>query len=294
MKKTILAGMITASLALAACSNSDDEVIVTSDYGDLTQGDFYDQIVGLAGTSLLEQVVMDKILNEKYKVTDDEIQEQFDNYKSQYGDEFATALSSNGYTEDTFKESLRFQILQQKALEDVKVSNDEIKAYYEKAKYQLSARHILVETEDEAKAVVERLNKGEDFATVAKEVSTDTASAEKGGTLDWFTVGDMVQPFTDAAYALEKNEISEPVQSDYGYHIIQLLDKKEVEDYGTLKEEKDSIVKAIKAEKAANTEWETVEAKLLKEANVKIKADDLKGAFGSLEKSDDADADSSK
>lgn len=289
MKKTLIAGLITASVALAACGNTDDEVVVSSTYGDITKGEFYNQVVDLAGTSLLEQVVMDKILTEKYKVTDDEIQEQYDTYAEQYGDDFASALASNGYTEDTFKESLRFQMLQQKALEDVDVTDDEIKAYYDKAKYQLTARHILVETEEEAKDVAARLKAGEDFATVAKEVSTDTASAENGGKLDPFTVGDMVTEFTDVAYSLEKNEISEPVQSEYGFHIIQLLDKTEVKDYASLKDQKDSIIEAIKAQKASETEWETVEAKLLKEAKVDIKAKELKGAFSTAADSEKED-----
>lgn len=87
------------------------------------------------------------------------------------------------------------------------------------------ARHILVGTEDEAKAIIERVNDGEDFGAVAKELSLDTSTSVNGGDLSWFSKGQMVEPFENAAFALKIGEISQPVQSDYGYHVIQLLGK---------------------------------------------------------------------
>jgi len=88
---------------------------------------------------------------------------------------------------------------------------------------QIWARHILVATEAEAKAVIERLNKGEDFGGLAAELSKDTGSGAKGGDLGWFGKGAMVPSFEAAAYALKVGEISAPVQSDFGWHIIQLI-----------------------------------------------------------------------
>jgi len=82
---------------------------------------------------------------------------------------------------------------------------------------QVRASHILVQTEEEANAVKERLDKGESFETVAKEKSTDTASAEKGGDLDFFSYQQMVKPFADAAFSMEINEVSKPVQSEFGF-----------------------------------------------------------------------------
>jgi parvulin-like peptidyl-prolyl isomerase len=87
------------------------------------------------------------------------------------------------------------------------------------------ARHILVETEDEAKKVLERIQAGEDFAAVAKELSTDTGSKEEGGDLGWFPRGMMVTEFEDAAFALEAGQTSEPVKSSFGYHIINVIER---------------------------------------------------------------------
>ncbi len=89
------------------------------------------------------------------------------------------------------------------------------------------ARHILVADPTLAAIIRERLLEGEDFSVVAAEASIDPSAATNGGDLGWFSRGMMVPPFEEAAYALEIGEISEPVQSDFGYHIIQLLGREE-------------------------------------------------------------------
>ena len=277
--KKLIAGAALAAAILAGCSDSGETVVVETKYGSLTQNEFYDQMKQLAGTEILEQVVMTTILEEKYTVTDEDIDALYASYEEEYGDSLSEVLASYGYTEETFRDSLHSQALQQKALEDVDVTDEELQKYYEQAKYELHARHILVDTEEEANDIIARLEKGEDFAAIAKELSNDTTSAENGGDLDWFTVGSMVDSFNDAAYALEAGEVSAPVASDYGYHVIELLEKREVEDYGTFEEEKEAVQQAVIEKKAAATEWETVEAKLLEEAELSIKDKDLQGAF---------------
>jgi peptidyl-prolyl cis-trans isomerase C len=91
---------------------------------------------------------------------------------------------------------------------------------------EVSARHILVETEDEAKQVLADLKKGGDFAKIAKERSKDPGSKDNGGDLGFFTKDQMVPEFAEAAYKLDKGQLSEPVKSQFGWHIIRLDDRR--------------------------------------------------------------------
>ncbi len=91
----------------------------------------------------------------------------------------------------------------------------------------MHARHILVASEDEAKAIIADLKKGAAFDKIAKEKSTDKASGAEGGDLGWFKKSDMVKEFADAAFALNKGELTEaPVKTQFGYHIIMIEDRR--------------------------------------------------------------------
>jgi peptidyl-prolyl cis-trans isomerase C len=108
------------------------------------------------------------------------------------------------------------------------VTPEAVQAAYEEyvAEFQgqpeVRARHILVATEDEAKAVKAELEGGRDFAELAKEKSTDPSAQQNGGDLGFFGRGMMVKPFEDAAFAMQPGQISEPIQSDFGWHVIEL------------------------------------------------------------------------
>jgi peptidyl-prolyl cis-trans isomerase C len=96
-----------------------------------------------------------------------------------------------------------------------------------KTEQEVRARHILVEKEEQAKAALERLKKGEDFAKIAAELSIDPGSGKEGGDLGWFEKGRMVPEFGEAAFKLEKGQISDIVKSQFGFHIIKLEDKRD-------------------------------------------------------------------
>jgi foldase protein PrsA len=89
---------------------------------------------------------------------------------------------------------------------------------------KIKCSHILVQKQSEALAVIERLKKGESFSNLAKELSIDKGSGKRGGDLGYFGRGMMVKPFEDAAFKLEKGQMSEPVKTEFGYHIIKRLD----------------------------------------------------------------------
>jgi peptidyl-prolyl cis-trans isomerase C len=95
----------------------------------------------------------------------------------------------------------------------------------QKPQTEIHARHILVDTEADAEAALKRIKAGEDFAKVAKEVSKD--AAESGGDLGWFTKDRMVPEFADAAFKLNEGEISQPVKTQFGWHIIQVEGKRQ-------------------------------------------------------------------
>ena len=91
---------------------------------------------------------------------------------------------------------------------------------------QVRAAHILLPTREEAEAARARVTEGgEDFATVARELSTDESTAANGGELGWFTREEMVAPFAEAAFALEPGAISEPVETEFGWHVIQVEER---------------------------------------------------------------------
>lgn len=276
MKKAILSLTLAASvLGLTACSNPGEEVIVKSNLGEMKQAEFYDKMKELAGNQILGQLLVEQILADKYKVTDEEVKKELDTLKEQYGDSFKDALTQSGLTEDALKKNIKFQLLQEKATKDVKVSDKEIEDYYAMASKELKSRHVLVEDEATAKKVVEELKGGAKFADVAKKYSKDPGSAEKGGDLGWFTVGAMVPEFNDAAYALELNTVSEPVKSQFGYHIIEVTDKRDIKDYGTLDKKKTEIKDILSAQKG---DLQTKVKELVKDANIEIKDEELKNA----------------
>jgi parvulin-like peptidyl-prolyl isomerase len=130
--------------------------------------------------------------------------------------DYITNSKNLGITEQDLRSMMEARLYRQK-LED-QVTAD-TKPYEE----EVWARHILVPDEAAALAVEERLKKGEDFGTVAKQVSTDTSNKDQGGDLGWFPRGQMVKEFEDVAFSLKIGEISQPVKTQFGYHIIQVL-----------------------------------------------------------------------
>lgn len=114
-------------------------------------------------------------------------------------------------------------------------TDDELRAVYDKMfgtdageKTEYNAAHILVDSEDKAKAIVDEIAAGADFGKLAEERSTDNSGPNKGD-LGWFQPEQMVKPFADAVVALKKNEVSAPVQSQFGWHVIKLIDERKVE-----------------------------------------------------------------
>jgi peptidyl-prolyl cis-trans isomerase C len=144
-----------------------------------------------------------------------------------------------------------------------KFYDDQVKAI--KPQDEVSARHILVEKRELADQIVAKLKAGGDFAALAKEHSKDPGSKDGGGDLGFFGRGQMVPPFEEAAFALAKpNDLSAPVQSQFGWHIIQLVDKR-TRQAPAFEAVKDRILNSLVGDKA-----QVVATELRAKANVEV------------------------
>ncbi|MFC3883806.1 peptidylprolyl isomerase [Bacillus songklensis] len=278
MKKGLIALTTAASMiALTACNGGggDSEVVVETKAGDITKDELYNALKERLGDETIRDLVDEKVLSEKYKVSDKEVKQELENLRKQYGQQFEAAIQQNG--EDQVKRMLKIDLLREKAATaDIKVTDKELKEAYEAKKPEIKASHILVQDEKTAKEVKAKLDKGEDFAKLAKEYSQDPGSAQKGGDLGYFGPGKMVPEFEKAAYKLKVGEVSEPVKSSFGYHIIKVTDKKEVKPF---KEMKGELEKEIKRSKLDPEKLQKAVEKEIKAAKVEVKDEDLKDAF---------------
>lgn len=151
------------------------------------------------------------------------------------------------------RQSVTIRALVQDFLKKNPVTDEEVKAEYDKFKSQspdkeYNARHILVETEEQAQRIIDKLNGGAKFEELAKE-SKDPGSAANGGSLDWAPPTAFVEPFSNAMVALKKGEVTQkPVKTDFGYHVIRLDDVREAQ-FPALEEVKPQIAEALQQRK---------------------------------------------
>jgi foldase protein PrsA len=282
MKKWILSLSIAAGvIGLSACNQdnaSSGDVVVETKAGNITKDELYEAMKNKIGEQALQQLIFEKILTEEYKVTDKELDEKMEQIKADLGENFEMTLANYGYkNEDELRETIKIGLLQEKAaLKDIKITDKELKESYDNYKTQIRASHILVADEKTANEVKKKLDEGSKFEDLAKEYSTDPGSAKKGGDLDWFGPGMMVAPFEEAAYALKINEISSPVQSEHGFHIIKLTEKKEKKPFEDMKKE---LEKELIASKLTGETVQKAMEREMKTAKVKVKDKDLEGVL---------------
>lgn len=232
-------------------------------------------IQGLVTLTLLTDYAKQKGIT----VDSKEIDTTLSGLEQRFGkDKFASVLNESGMSVDEIKQQIKDQLIAKDVFasieKNVKVSDAEEKAFYEQHKdkfnvpEEVNARHILVKTKPEAEQIEKELKSGKSFTELAMKKSIDKGSAVKGGELGFFSTDQMVPPFSKAAFALKKpGQISPIVQTQYGYHIIQLIDRKQGKAK-TFEEIKPQLEQTL-AQQQAKADFE----KLLNDLKSKTKID---------------------
>lgn len=281
MKKTLIySAVLTVLLAATACSNGDKkEVIVSTNSGDITKEEFYQEMKEQVGAQILQTMVFTEILEDRYEISEEKLDKRVKEFKKRFKNEQQKQLMYQQLgikSDEDLRELIRQNMLYQKAAtEGIHISEKEMRKYYEKHITQFTkvkAQHILVEEKQLALKIKKRLENGGNFAELSKNLSKAPA-ADNGGKLGWIQPGEMVPEFEKAAFSLDKGEISDPVKTSYGYHIIKVNDKK-VKPFN---EVKDQIKQTLLSQKAKSPQ--EVYAELRKEADIEVKDEDFKDLF---------------
>jgi foldase protein PrsA len=269
-KKTIaiLAALVVVAVAVFIFLSTRSEVVAKVGKQSITKDNLYTFFVEQNGEAALETLITKNVIEqevekEKVSVSEKDIDTELQGLIESYGGEetFNQQLATSGLTMEDVEEDVKTNLQIEKLLESsIKITDEEMKTYFDENKdsfaktKQVKASHILVADEATAKEVKEKLDAGEDFAELAKEYSTD-GSAESGGDLGFFGEGSMVAEFEEAAFSLEVDEISEPVKTEHGYHIIKVTDKQDAAE-ANFDDSKEEIKDILFDEKMA-TEYTT-------------------------------------
>ncbi|MED3984835.1 peptidylprolyl isomerase [Peribacillus simplex] len=254
--------LIIAGIMAFAMISSTDKTMASIDGEKINKDELYDALVAGYGADTLDLLITNKLVEleaEKagIKIKDEEIQKEIDTMVESYGDEksLKEQLEASGSSMEALKKDIVVYLQTKKLVEPrITVTDDEISTYFEDNKdtfaqaEQVEASHILVEDEKTAKKVAKEIAEGGDFAKLAAEYSTDTETADNGGSLGYFGKGDMVEEFEDVAFDLDINKVSDPVKSEYGYHIIKVTGKKEAKK-ANLEDSKDVIKETLLSER---------------------------------------------
>ena len=220
--------------SLAACSGSG--AVATVNGQPISEADFDKRLAASPmAKTVLQQMVQETLLMQYAKsnnltVSDAEIDTRENQLKANFpSGAWDEMLKARGLTEADVRNALREQLILDKALaKDVTISPTAVKQYFDKNRAtfdkpeQVTARHILVPNLAEAQKVEADLKGGQSFATLAKKYSTDPGSKDKGGELGSFRKGQMVPAFDKYAFSAPINQISPPIKSPFGYHIIEV------------------------------------------------------------------------
>lgn len=234
-KYAVAALGVMAALAIAACSD-ENKTLVSAGGTNVSKGQLDAKLEKmpmakeLLKTMVQQSLVFQYAKDNNINVTDAQIDAKIAEIKQRLSDQqLEDALKQQGMTDQDLRDLMREQIIVTTAVDkQINLTQSQMQDYLNKnhalldQQKQVRARHILVSTQATANMIEAKLKSGGDFAALAKQYSSDPGTKDKGGELGFFAQGAMVKEFSDAAFSMKPGQISAPVHSPYGWHIIQV------------------------------------------------------------------------
>ncbi|EMF0327816.1 peptidylprolyl isomerase [Enterococcus faecium] len=293
MKKRFLAlAIVLGTGLLSGCTNAGEKTAVSYKGGTISEQEVMDSLKKMQGAdSAVQQLIVYQVFEDKYgdDVSTKEIDSQYDQTKKQLGDSFDSQLKSAGYTEQTFKDSIKQSLAFQEGLKKhIKLTDEDLKTAWESFHPEVEAQIIQVASEDDAKDVKKAADKGDDFSKLAKDKSTDTTTKEDGGKVKFDSATTTVPAeVKEAAFKLKDGQVSDVITSTNAstytteYYVVKMVkNQNKGNDMDKYKKELKEIATDTKL--SDSTFQNKVIGEVLKDANVKIKDKDFENVLSTF------------
>lgn len=293
MKKRFLAlAIVLGTGLLSGCTNAGEKTAVSYKGGKISEQEVMDSLKKMQGAdSAVQQLIVYQVFEDKYgdDVSTKEIDSQYDQTKKQLGDSFDSQLKSAGYTEQTFKDSIKQSLAFQEGLKKhIKLTDEDLKTAWESFHPEVEAQIIQVASEDDAKDVKKAADKGDDFSKLAKDKSTDTTTKEDGGKVKFdSTTTTVPAEVKEAAFKLKDGQVSDVITSTNAstytteYYVVKMVkNQNKGNDMDKYKKELKEIATDTKL--SDSTFQNKVIGEVLKDANVKIKDKDFENVLSTF------------
>ncbi|MCH3683870.1 peptidylprolyl isomerase [Enterococcus faecium] len=293
MKKRFLAlAIVLGAGLLSGCTNAGEKTAVSYKGGTISEQEVMDSLKKMQGAdSTVQQLIVYQVFEDKYgdDVSTKEVDSQYDQTKKQLGDSFDSQLKTAGYTEETFKDSIKQSLAFQEGLKKhIKLTDEDLKTAWKTFHPEVEAQIIQVASENDAKDVKKAADKGDDFSKLAKDKSTDTTTKEDGGKVKFdSTTTTVPTEVKEAAFKLKDGQVSDVITSTntstYAteYYVVKMVkNQNKGNDMDKYKKELKEI--ATETKLSDSTFQNKVIGEVLKDANVKIKDKDFENVLSTF------------
>ena len=291
-KRFLVLAIVLGTGLLSGCTNAGEKTAVSYKGGTISEQEVMDSLKKMQGAdSTVQQLIVYQVFEDKYgdDVSTKEIDSQYDQTKKQLGDSFDSQLKSAGYTEQTFKDSIKQSLAFQEGLKKhIKLTDEDLKTAWESFHPEVEAQIIQVASEDDAKDVKKAADKGDDFSKLAKDKSTDTTTKEDGGKVKFdSTTTTVPAEVKEAAFKLKDGQVSDVITSTNAstynteYYVVKMVkNQNKGNDMDKYKKELKEIATDTKL--SDSTFQNKVIGEVLKDANVKIKDKDFENVLSTF------------